>query len=113
LTIVIQASVGYEKRGAATASNSLIRTLGQTIGVSVFGGMFNSSILGYFRGLGISGVEPDSLYSASAIDIGITVENIKASINSGVHNVFYIFALLAALSLALSFMLGSLLKERK
>ena len=113
LTIVVQASVGYDKRGAATASNSLVRTLGQTIGVSLFGGVFNLSIIDYFAGLGISGVEPNSLYSASAISGGITVEHIKASISSGVHMVFIIFVLLAMLSLALSFTLGSGLKENK
>ena len=41
MTIVVQASVGYHKRGAATAFNALVKTLGQTIGVSVFGGIFN------------------------------------------------------------------------
>ena len=42
LTIVVQASVEYNKRGAATASNSLIRTLGQTVAISIFGTVFNS-----------------------------------------------------------------------
>ncbi len=111
LTIVVQASVGYEKRGAATAANSLVRTLGQTIGVSVFGGLFNLSIINYFSASGISGVDPNSLYSASASTGGITVELIKASINSGLHIVFILLALLAALSLVLSLTLGSGLKE--
>lgn len=111
LTIVVQASVGYDKRGAVTASNSLVRTLGQTIGVSVFGGLFNLSIVDYFAGIGIRGVEPNSLYSASALTSGITVEQIKASINSGLHIVFAIFILLAVLSLVLSLTLGSGLKE--
>ena len=42
LTIVVQESVGYNKRGAATAVNSLVRTLGQTIGVSIFGSILNT-----------------------------------------------------------------------
>lgn len=112
LTIVVQASVGYDKRGAATASNSLVRSLGQTIGVSVFGGLFNLSLIDYFADLGIRGVDPNLLYSASALNSGITAEHIKASITSGLHIVFVIFALLAILSLALSFTLGSGLKEK-
>lgn len=41
LTIMVQESVGYDKRGTAIAFNSLIRTLAQTIGVSVFGSILN------------------------------------------------------------------------
>jgi MFS family permease len=41
LTIVIQASVNYNKRGAATALNSLVRTIGHTIGVSDSAAIFS------------------------------------------------------------------------
>lgn len=44
LTIMVQESVGYDKRGTAIAFNSLIRTLAQTIGVSVFGSILNVNI---------------------------------------------------------------------
>jgi EmrB/QacA subfamily drug resistance transporter len=44
LTIMVQESVGYDKRGTAIAFNSLIRTLAQTIGVSIFGSILNTSI---------------------------------------------------------------------
>jgi EmrB/QacA subfamily drug resistance transporter len=111
LTIAVQASVGYDKRGAVTASNSLLRTLGQTIGVSVFGGLFNSRIIKYFAGIGISGIEPDNLYSASALSTGVTAEHIRVSINSGLHVIFAVFVLLAVLSLVLSLTLGSGLRE--
>ncbi|MCH3963170.1 MAG: MFS transporter [Clostridium sp.] len=45
LTIAIQESVNYDMKGAATASNALIRNLGQTIGISIFGSIFNFSIV--------------------------------------------------------------------
>ncbi|HZG85434.1 MDR family MFS transporter [Paenibacillus sp.] len=41
-TLVIQSSVGIEMRGAAGASNMLLRTLGQTIGVAVLGSALNA-----------------------------------------------------------------------
>lgn len=44
LTIMVQESVGYDKRGTAIAFNSLIRTLAQTIGVSIFGSILNMNI---------------------------------------------------------------------
>jgi EmrB/QacA subfamily drug resistance transporter len=44
LTVLIQSSVGWNLRGAATASNTFSRSLGQTLGIAVFGTAFNSSL---------------------------------------------------------------------
>ncbi|GAA0077748.1 MDR family MFS transporter [Clostridium sp. CTA-5] len=84
LTILIQNDASYEKRGAATSTNALIRTLGQTIGVTIFGGLVNSSIASYFTDLDISGVTADNIYSSEASSI-----QIKEAFFSGVHNMFY------------------------
>ena len=100
LTIVVQSSVDYNKRGAATASNSLVRTLGQTIGVSVFGIIFNLSIVKYFYNIGIKGVDVSNLYSSTAY-----LEHIKFSLNSGLHNIYIVIILITLVSLALSFSL--------
>ncbi|WP_026882010.1 MDR family MFS transporter [Clostridium akagii] len=102
LTIIIQESVEYNKRGAATATNSLLRTLGQTIGVSVFGSIFNLYIIKYFTQLGIKGVDPSNLYKSSAYNNALTGEQIKLSINSSLHVVFIIFIVISSLSLILS-----------
>lgn len=53
LTIIIQDSVDYHQRGSAVGANSLLRTLGQTIGISVFGNIFNSHITNYFNNQGM------------------------------------------------------------
>ncbi len=37
LTVAVSSAVGWELRGSAVASNNFIRTLGQTIGITVFG----------------------------------------------------------------------------
>lgn len=37
ITVAVSSSVGWELRGSAVASNNFIRTLGQTIGITVFG----------------------------------------------------------------------------
>ena len=89
LTIVVQASVDYTKRGVATSTNALVRTLGQTIAVSIFGGVFNLSIVRYFNNIGIKGVEPNNLYSTVGLNSGITLNNIKVSLNSGLHVYIY------------------------
>ncbi|MDO7908274.1 MDR family MFS transporter [Paenibacillus sp. JX-17] len=43
-TIIAQSSVGFNLRGASTALNTFLRTLGQTIGVAVFGAWLNFRI---------------------------------------------------------------------
>lgn len=111
LTIVVQSSVDYSKRGAATASNALLRTLGQTIGVSVFGSIFNLNIVKYFEKLGIKGVEPNNLYSAASANIGVSIDHIRTSVNSGLHVIFVSLVLITAVCLILSFTLPSGLKE--
>ncbi len=43
-TIIAQSSVGYSLRGASTALNTFVRSLGQTVGVAVFGTFINLSM---------------------------------------------------------------------
>lgn len=111
LTIVIQSSVDYNQRGAATATNSLLRTLGQTIGVSIFGGVLNIFIIKYFTNIGISGINPANLYSKTESGIAATASQIKLSLNSSLHMIFLLQILLAALCLILSFTLPKLHKN--
>ncbi|MFC4408909.1 MDR family MFS transporter [Chungangia koreensis] len=44
-TVLIQSAVGWRMRGAATASNTFTRSVGQTIGIAVFGTIFNSMVI--------------------------------------------------------------------
>lgn len=46
-TVLIQSAVGWQMRGAATASNTFVRSLGQTIGITILGSMFNTSVTNY------------------------------------------------------------------
>ena len=111
LTIVVQESVGYEKRGAATAANTLVRTLGQTIAVSVFGSILNMNIVKYFNNIGVNGIEPNNLYSKSTLSSGVSLEQIKLALTTGLHKVFTVFIIIALVSLALSFIFDSRLKK--
>lgn len=111
LTIVVQSSVEYNKRGAATASNSLLRTLGQTIGVSIFGSIFNASIVRYFNNLGIFGIEPNNLYSSPGVSSSVSAGQIKYSLNSGLHELYIVLIVISAVCLILSFVLPNKLKS--
>lgn len=102
LTIVVQEAVSYNKRGAATAVNSLLRTLGQTIGVSVLGSIFNLYILKYFTSRGILGVDPSNLYKAAEHNSAVTAEQIKLALHSSLEVLFAVLIGITALSLILA-----------
>lgn len=42
ITVTVSSAVGWELRGSSVASNNFIRTLGQTIGITVFGMLLNT-----------------------------------------------------------------------
>lgn len=113
LTIIVQESVEYNKRGAAIAANSLLRTLGQTIGVGVFGSIFNIYIIKYFVQLGIKGVDPSNLYNSSAYNAAVTGEQIKFSLNSSLHVLFIILIIISGLSLILSIIMPKIASKPK
>lgn len=113
LTIMVQESVEYNKRGAATATNALLRTLGQTIGVSVFGSIFNVYIIKYFIQLGIKGVDPSNLYNSSSYNTGVTSEQIKLSLSSSLHVLFIILIMISSISLILSIAMPKIASKPK
>lgn len=45
-TVIVQSSVGWELRGVATSTISLLRSFGQTVGVAVFGTIYNHYVVG-------------------------------------------------------------------
>ncbi|WHH61086.1 MDR family MFS transporter [Petroclostridium sp. X23] len=113
LTMIVQSSVGFKKRGIATATNSLVRTLGQTIGVSVFGSILNSSIIRYFNGIGIFGIDPSKIYSASGLNEQISAEQVRISVFSGIHTIFVLLIIISMICLGLSIKIPSALPESR
>jgi MFS family permease len=105
LTIIVQDSVDYSKRGTAVAANSLLRTLGQTIGISVFGNIFNMGITRYFAGQGIMGINPADVYQPSASQSALSAEQVKLSLNHSLHMLFIVFIIISCLSLLLSILM--------
>lgn len=43
--VLVQSAVGWQMRGIATATNSFMRSLGQTVGIAIFGTLFNSIVV--------------------------------------------------------------------
>ena len=96
--LLLQASVDWSRRGAATASNVFARLLGNTLGAAVMGAILN-------LGLKLAGdnVSPDEVRTlmdrnpggaAVAVDAGL-----KAALASSLHWVFVAMFVLAVLTL--------------
>lgn len=113
VTLIVQSSVGYNMRGAAVATNSLVRTLGQTIAVSIFGSVLNSRIAYYFNNHGFDSIDTNNLFSAANLSKGITEGQIKAALNTGVHSIFVIAIIICIVCLILSFILPKSFEEHK
>ncbi|MDR2715993.1 MAG: MFS transporter [Coriobacteriaceae bacterium] len=60
-TIIIQESVGYDKRGTAMGISSFVKTMGQTVGIAVLGMMLNMRLVSFFAEAGLVGVDLDGL----------------------------------------------------
>ncbi|MFL0269933.1 MDR family MFS transporter [Candidatus Clostridium radicumherbarum] len=111
VTLIVQSSVGYNMRGAAVAANTLVRTLGQTIAVSIFGSVLNNKIVNYFYHLGFINVDTNNLYSPVNLNKGITTMQIKTAINTGIHSIFAITIVICAVCLILIFILPKKFEE--
>jgi EmrB/QacA subfamily drug resistance transporter len=101
-TMIIQDSVGFEKRGAAVAVNSLVRNLGQTVGISVFGAVFNMSIIRGFDAEGIIKYDLGNLYDIASYQVGVTWDQIVFVLTDSIHVVYGVLIAIAVLCVAFS-----------
>jgi len=107
-TVLVQSAVGWNLRGAATASNQFVRSLGQTLGVAGFGTWFNSALLHP------SAVEAGRLPAGTTIGVFNQLVNpafaahlppsllpvLRSILASALHSVFVVMAVLAAVCFA-------------
>ena len=113
-TMIIQDSVGFEKRGSAIAVTSLLRSLGQTIGISIFGAMFNRSIVRGFSQEGIVDYNLGNLYDIAAYGEKVSWDQIVDVLTSSIHIVFILFICLMAICVILALIMPDPpIKERK
>ncbi len=79
-TVIVQSSVDWNNRGAASSSNAFLRTLGQTLGIAVLGAVLNHHIGGHTNNG--TNVAPELLAA-------------------GLHSVFIILAVIATVCVLL------------
>jgi MFS family permease len=107
-TVAVQSAVDWNLRGASTASNSFVRALGQTIGIAVFGTLFNSSIARYMAvNRPAAGTDMNQLLNPETAQTlpSQLVAVMREGLAYGLHSVFLVLVFLALTSLFVVFRL--------
>ena len=94
--VISQDSVGWNERGAATASNVFSRTLGSTLGAAALGALLNLSLA---RG-GSASLEDLRQMLAQGGSLGIAAS--RHALASGLHVTFWGVAIISLATLVLS-----------
>ncbi len=100
--MVVQSSVGWAERGAATASNIFARSLGSTLGATVLGAVLNSSLA---RGGSRATVSPDQLRLLLDHPEALTGSMaVRSALGESLHLTFLALFAIAVLTLLLAFL---------
>ena len=92
-TLTTQSAVGWDQRGAATASNQFMRQLGASIGTATFGAVFNLGLDARIPDAGdaiVRMMDPLKRGTLSPLD----VQNYAAAIAASLHGIYVILGLL-------------------
>jgi hypothetical protein len=100
-------------RGAATASNTFTRSIGQTVGVAIFGTIFNNSLITYGKehsnGAWSGGGNISDVLNSGAINKlpANIIDMIHQALAHGLHLVFILVFFLGAANLVVTLFLPS------
>jgi EmrB/QacA subfamily drug resistance transporter len=101
-TVATQSAVGWSQRGAATASNIFTRQLGQAIGTSAFGAVFNVGL--YARVPNAGDIVTRMMEPAARIKLAPdAVVAYAAAIAASLHTIYLILGVFALAIVALMF----------
>ncbi|MBC7801432.1 MAG: MFS transporter [Gemmatimonadaceae bacterium] len=93
--VIVQDSVGWAERGAATASNIFSRNLGSTLGATVLGAVWSGSL-----GHGITSVQVQRLLDQPGPATGDLA--LRAALGQTLHMTFWAILVIAAVTLLLA-----------
>lgn len=111
--VSIQSTVSWQQRGIATAANSFMRNLGNTIGAALLGGILNSQIMRYFDENG-QGISTNLTVDSTNILLNKEERNhlpdsllqlLQDGLTYSLHTVYYVVLLLAIISFILILLL--------
>ena len=111
--IGIQSCVGWQQRGIATATNLLMRIMGNALGAAIFGGLLNWSLQRYIAARDLqASISPDSIRSlldgaghGGAQLPGPLLQTLHGGLSQGLQAVFWLLAGFAALTALISWRL--------
>jgi EmrB/QacA subfamily drug resistance transporter len=108
-TVLVQSAVGWQMRGAATASNTFTRSIGQTVGVAVFGTIFNNSLITFGKEHASGGGNISNVLSSEAINKlpANVITMIHEALAHGMHLVFILVFFIGVANLITTFFLPS------
>ncbi|WP_124726560.1 MDR family MFS transporter [Staphylospora marina] len=87
--VVVQSAVDGSLRGAANGINSFLRSLGQSVGIAVFGALFNHRILSALPSGSNLGIDDfNRLYDRGTVLDPSVQEILRKALASGLHLVF-------------------------
>jgi EmrB/QacA subfamily drug resistance transporter len=110
-TVLIQASVPWRLRGSATASNTFMRSLGQTMGVAIYGTWFNQAVTTNVKaqfGTGQPPADFSKLLSPGATTLHVpkqVLEAVQTVLSHSLHTVFMVVLGTSILTLLSIFLL--------
>jgi EmrB/QacA subfamily drug resistance transporter len=115
ITVLIQSAVGWNLRGAATATSTFTRSLGQTVGIAVYGTVFNQAITAYAKGhlpssAFAGGFDPGRAFNAGNLaNVPPAIRDaVRQLLAHGLHTVFLWVVGTALLTLVSTFLLPRL-----
>lgn len=108
-TTSIQNAIPREMLGVGTAGFTLIRQIGGSIGVAIFGAMFTNQLMGQLGGMMPAGTSAESMNAAMIASLPPQVrEMVLTSFTEALHPVFRVSAAVALLAFVVSFFLEEL-----
>lgn len=118
--VAIQTSVAWSQRGVATATNMLMRNLGNAVGAALLGGVLNARLAAYIDARGLSAViSLDSVRQliehgkrAAGTVAGDALAVLRAGLSVSLVLVFWVVAAFAAAILVISWRVPDLHPDR-
>jgi MFS family permease len=118
--VAIQTSVGWQQRGVATATNMLMRNLGNAVGAALLGGVLNARIAAYIDARGLSStISLDSVRQLierradSTVTLGMeALLELRAALSESLLLVFGVVAAFAVAVLLISWRVPDLHPDR-
>lgn len=111
--VAIQSAVSWEQRGVATAANSFMRNLGNTVSAAFLGGILNSQLLKYFNE---NAGEHSSKLTVDSTNLLLNGEErnrlsqdvlqlLQDGLTHSLHTVYYVVLFLAIISIVFIWLL--------